>query len=82
MGKGTKDIACFPKGSKKLKKRKVEDYKINCPIVKYDPQTVRNSLAKVFTISINITFKCFYQRIGDHCCKMKIIHHLATLSEI
>ena len=59
MGKGTKDIACFPKGSKKLKKRKVEDYKINCPIVKYDPQTVRNSLAKVFTISINITFKCF-----------------------
>ena len=59
MGKGTKDIACFPKGSRKLKKRKVEDYKINGPVVQYDPQTVRNSLAKVFPISINITFEYF-----------------------
>ena len=59
MGKGTKDIACFPKGSRERKKRKVEDYKINGPVVQYDPQTVRNSLAKVFPISINITFEYF-----------------------
>ena len=59
MGKGTKDIACFPKGSRKLKKRKVEDYNINGPVVKYDPQKVRDSLAKVFVLLNNIIYKYF-----------------------
>ena len=59
MGKGTKDIACFPKGSRELKKRNFEDYKINGPVVKYDPQKVRDSLAKVLVRSININFKYF-----------------------
>ena len=47
MGKGTKDVACFSKELKQLKKRSVEDYKINGPIVDYSPQLVRDSLAKV-----------------------------------
>ena len=63
MGKGTKDIACFPKGSRELKKRNFEDYKINGPVVKYDPQKVRDSLAKVLVRSINITFKYFTKSV-------------------
>ena len=50
MGKGTKDVACFSKELKQLKKRSVEDYKINCPIVDYSPQMVRDSLAKVLNL--------------------------------
>ena len=50
MGKGTKDVACFSKELKQLKKRSVEDYKINGPIVDYNPQMVRDSLAKVLNL--------------------------------
>lgn len=50
MGKGTKDVGCFSKDLNELKKRSVEDYKINGPIVDYSPQMVRDSLAKVLNL--------------------------------
>ena len=50
MGKGTKDVGCFSKDLRELKKRSVEDYKINGPIVDYSPQMVRDSLAKVLNL--------------------------------
>ena len=46
MGKGTRDVGLC--SSRRIEKsRAIEDYKINCPVVEYDPQRVRDSMAKV-----------------------------------